>query len=53
MLFAICPAVAELLAVTALRKAILSFICLYPDRDVAECWQSENLFGFCRSGQGD
>jgi hypothetical protein len=52
-LFAVCPNVAELLAVMALCKAILSFICLYPDCDAAECWQSENLLGFCSVEQGD
>jgi hypothetical protein len=30
-LLAVCPEVAELLAVVALRKTILSFTCLYPD----------------------
>jgi hypothetical protein len=35
-LLAICPDVAELLAVMALRKTILSSICLYPYCDVAE-----------------
>jgi hypothetical protein len=33
---AICPDVAELLAVVALRKPILSSTCLHPDCDVAE-----------------
>jgi hypothetical protein len=35
-LFAVCPDVAELLAVMVLRKTILSSICLHPDSDVAE-----------------
>jgi hypothetical protein len=35
-LLAVCPDVAELLAVMALRKTILSFIGLCPDCDVAE-----------------
>jgi hypothetical protein len=51
-LFAVCPDVAELLAVIALHKTILSSICLYLDCDVAEAWQSENFLGFCRSQQG-
>jgi hypothetical protein len=33
---AVCPDVAELLAVLALRKPILSYTCLHPDCDVAE-----------------
>jgi hypothetical protein len=39
--------------VMALRKAILSSIHIYPNCNVAEGCQSENLFGFCRSAQGD
>jgi hypothetical protein len=35
-LLAVCPAVAELLAVMALRKPILSSTCLHPAYDVAE-----------------
>jgi hypothetical protein len=34
--FTVYPDVAELMAVTALRKTILSSICLHPDCDVAE-----------------
>jgi hypothetical protein len=51
-MFAVCPDVAELLAVMALRKTILSSICLYPDCDVAEAWQSEYFLGFCSPRQG-
>jgi hypothetical protein len=40
-LLAVCPDVAKLLAVMALLKTILSSVCLYPDRDMAEAWQSE------------
>jgi hypothetical protein len=47
-LLAVCVDVAELLAVMALRKTILSSICLCPDCDVAEALQSENFLGFCR-----
>jgi hypothetical protein len=35
--------VAQLLAVMALRKTIMSFIGLYPDCDVAKAWQYENF----------
>jgi hypothetical protein len=35
---AVCPHVAELLAVMSLRKPILSSVCLHPDCDVAEAW---------------
>jgi hypothetical protein len=45
-LFAVCPDVAELLAVMALSKTILSFICLHTDCDMTEVLQSENLLGF-------
>jgi hypothetical protein len=38
-LLALCSDVAKLQAVMALRKTILSSICLYPDCDVAEAWQ--------------
>jgi hypothetical protein len=48
---AVCPDVAELLAVMALRKPILSSICLHPDCDVAEAWQSENFLGFSVLGK--
>jgi hypothetical protein len=50
-LFAVCLDVAELLAVTALRKTILSSICLYPDCHVTEDWHSENVVGFYRPWQ--
>jgi hypothetical protein len=43
---------AELLAVMALHKTILSSICLHPDCDVIEALQSENFLGFCRPEQG-
>jgi hypothetical protein len=44
----VCPDVEELLAVMALRKTILSSVCLYPDCDVAEVLQSENFLRFPR-----
>jgi hypothetical protein len=50
-LLAVCPHVAELPAVMALRKTILSSMCLYPDFDVAEACQSENFLRFCRPRQ--
>jgi hypothetical protein len=50
-LFAVCPDVAELLAVMALRTTILSYICLHPDCDVAEALQSEHFLRFCRPRQ--
>jgi hypothetical protein len=37
------PNVAELLAVMALRKPILSFIGLYLDCDVSKVWQCKNF----------
>jgi hypothetical protein len=40
------PVVEELLAVMALRKPILSSVCLHPDCDVAEALQSEYFLGF-------
>jgi hypothetical protein len=49
---AVYPDVAELLAVMALHKTILSSICLYPDCNVTEDWQSENFLGFSRPRQG-
>jgi hypothetical protein len=52
MLLAVCPDVAELLAVMALRKTILSSICLYPDCDVAEAWQLENFWDFAILDKG-
>jgi hypothetical protein len=51
-LFAIYPDVTELLAVVALRKGILASICLHPDSNVAESWQTENFLGLCRPRQG-
>jgi hypothetical protein len=50
-LFAVCPDMAELLAVMDLRKTILSSICLHPDCDVAEGLQSENFLGFLGLGK--
>jgi hypothetical protein len=50
-LLAVCPDVAELLAVTALRKIILSSTCLYPDCDVAEACQSEIAWDFSVLGK--
>jgi hypothetical protein len=50
-LFAVCPDVAELLAVVALRESALGSICLHPDNNVAEAWQMEDFLGFCRSRQ--
>jgi hypothetical protein len=46
------PDVARLLAVVALRKTILNSICLCPDCDVAEAWQSENFLEFFCPWQG-
>jgi hypothetical protein len=43
---------AELLAVVTLRKTILGSVCLHPDHDVAEAWQTEYFVGFFRPGQG-
>jgi hypothetical protein len=51
-LLAVCPDVAELLAVVTLRKSILGFVCLYPDSNVAEVVQLEQLLCFRRSRQG-
>jgi hypothetical protein len=45
--FAICPDVAELLAVVALRKKILGSVCLHPDSTVTEARQTENFLGLC------
>jgi hypothetical protein len=52
-LLAVCPDVAELLAVVALSKPVLSFVRLYLDCNVAEAGQSEELLGLRRSGQSD
>jgi hypothetical protein len=46
-LLAICPDVAILLAVVALCKVILWFICLYLDGNVAEVREFENVLGPC------
>jgi hypothetical protein len=43
---AVCPNVAEFLAVMALRKTILCSICPCPDCDVTEAWQSEFSWDF-------
>jgi hypothetical protein len=51
-LLAVFPDVVELLAVMAVRKTILSSLCLNPDCDVAEAWQLEKFLGFYRSRQG-
>jgi hypothetical protein len=51
-LFAICPYLAKLLAVVALRKGILGSIRLHPDNNVAEVWQTENFLGFCSPRHG-
>jgi hypothetical protein len=42
-LLAVCPHMAELLAVVTLHKPILSFVRLYPDCNVAKAGQSENF----------
>jgi hypothetical protein len=47
---AVCPNMPELLAVMALSKDILNFLRLYPNCDVAEVKQSENLWGFAVLG---
>jgi hypothetical protein len=47
-LFAISPDVAELLAVVTLRNSALGSVCLHPDSNVAEAWQTENFLGLCR-----
>jgi hypothetical protein len=49
---ALCPDVADLLAVVALGKNILSSISLHPDCDVAEVRQTENLLGLWCPRQG-
>jgi hypothetical protein len=35
-----------------LRKGLLCPVCLHPDSDVAEAWQTENLLGFWSPRQG-
>jgi hypothetical protein len=52
-LLAVFPDVAELLAVVTLRKSILCFVRLYPDSNVAEVGQPEQVLGFRRPKQGD
>jgi hypothetical protein len=42
-LLAICPDVAELLAVVSLGKSILGFINLHPESNVAEARQTKNF----------
>jgi hypothetical protein len=50
-LLAVCPDVAELLAVVALGKSILGSISLHPDSNVAEARQTENFLGLCSPRQ--
>jgi hypothetical protein len=47
------PNVAEMLAVVALRKAVLRPVCLHRDSYVTEAFQEEDLLGFCRSRQSN
>jgi hypothetical protein len=49
----IFPDVAELLAIVALHKPVLSFVRLYPDCNVAEVGQSEKVFCLCCRREGD
>jgi hypothetical protein len=51
-LFAVCPDVAELLAVVTLHGTILSFVRLYHDWNVTKAGQSKNFSGFCRPRHG-
>jgi hypothetical protein len=44
-LFAVGPDVAKFLAVVTLRKGVLGFIILYPDGNMAEAGQFENILG--------
>jgi hypothetical protein len=44
-LLAVSPYMAELLAVATLRETSLSFVCLYPDCDMAKTRQFEYLMG--------
>jgi hypothetical protein len=46
-LLAVCPVVAELLAVMVLGKGILGSVSLHPDSNVAEASQTENFLGLC------
>jgi hypothetical protein len=39
-LFALCPVMAVLLALVTLRESALSSICLHPDGNAAEAWQT-------------
>jgi hypothetical protein len=43
---------AELRAIMALHKTILSFIGLYPDCHMAGAWQLENFLRFYHPRQG-
>jgi hypothetical protein len=49
----VCPKVAEVLAVVALCKAVLSPVSLQLDCYVAEGCQPEDFLRLCRSRQGD
>jgi hypothetical protein len=51
-LFAVCPDVAELLAVVALRKSALGSICLRLNSNVVEAWQTEDSLQLCSYRQG-
>jgi hypothetical protein len=48
-LLAVCTDVAELLAVTALRKTVLASICIPSACNVTEALQSEHFFGILPS----
>jgi hypothetical protein len=48
---AVCPDVAELLAVVALSKPVLKFVRLYPDCNVAEVGQFEKSWDFAVLGK--
>jgi hypothetical protein len=50
-LLAICPDVAKLLEIVALRKGILWFIHLYLDGNVAGARESEDVLRLCRPRQ--
>jgi hypothetical protein len=52
-LFAICPDVAELLAVKALGQGGLGFVCLYFNANMAEAGQFKNFVGFLCPREGD
>jgi hypothetical protein len=51
-LFAISPDVAKLLTVVAPRKGVRGFVRLYPDENVAEPGESEDVLGFCYPREG-